>query len=141
MNGGTQLVIGSHKWDRSREPEPHEVIQAEMKKGSVLIYRGSLIHAGGANKSATPRPGLVFGYNLGWLRQAENQYLAYPPEVAKYLPVEVQNLIGYSVHRPNLGLFECEDPAQALLPRRPSRFGSRDYFTPEQEDLLRQRLG
>lgn len=140
-NGGTQLVIGSHKWDRAREPEPHGVIQAEMKKGSVLIYRGSLIHAGGANNSSAPRPGLVFGYNLGWLRQAENQYLAYPPEVAKYLPPEVQNLIGYAVHRPNLGLFECEDPAVVLQPRRPTRFGSRDYFTPEQEELLQQRLG
>lgn len=137
-NGGTQLVPGSHKWPRERQPEPHEIVQAGMKKGSVLIYRGSLLHGGGANRSAAPRTGLIFSYNLGWLRQGENQYLAYPPEVARYLPDAAQQLIGYSVHRPNLGQHECSDPQILLTPRaRKERFDAYDFLTPEQEALAK----
>jgi ectoine hydroxylase-related dioxygenase (phytanoyl-CoA dioxygenase family) len=133
-NGGTQLVIGSHKWSRDRQPEPHEITQAEMKKGSVLIYRGSLLHGGGANHTMTPRVGLIFSYNLGWLRQGENQYLAYPPEVAKFLPATAQELIGYAIHRPNLGQHECADPQRMLKPRYdPDRLVAYDFLTPEQE--------
>ncbi len=140
-NGATQLVPGSHLWPRDRQPEPHEIVSAEMKKGSVLIYRGSLIHGGGENRSDAPRPGVIFGYNLGWLRQGENQYLACPPEVAKFLPVEAQRLIGYTVHRPNLGLYECEDPQFLLRPNWRNRFGSRDFLTSEQQEQLKASTG
>lgn len=134
QNGATSVVPGSHKWDRGRAPEPDEITHAEMEKGSVLIYRGSLLHGGGANQSAHPRVGLIFSYNLGWLRQGENQYLAYPPSVAKYLPHEVQKLIGYTVHRPNLGQHECQDPQQLLSGRNSrKKFGAFDFLTPEQE--------
>lgn len=135
-NGATQVVPGSHLWPRDREPLPHETVAAEMQKGSVLIYRGSLIHGGGGNRSHAPRPGVIFGYNLGWLRQGENQYLAYPPDVARYLPPEVQRLIGYSVHRPNLGLHECMDPQRLLSPHWRNDMQSRDFLTPEQEAIL-----
>ena len=37
-NGATRLVPGSHKWDKDRLPLPEEVLCAEMKAGSVLIY-------------------------------------------------------------------------------------------------------
>ena len=36
-NGATLLVPGSHKWPRGRTPEPHEITQGAMPKGSVLI--------------------------------------------------------------------------------------------------------
>nr|RAV93353.1 hypothetical protein DBT53_10375 [Aerococcus mictus] len=135
-NGGTQLVPGSHKWPRDRAPEPHEIVQAEIKAGTVLIYRGSLLHGGGANRARAPRTGLIFSYNLGWLRQGENQYLAYPPEFARYLPKAAQELIGYTIHRPNLGQHECSDP-QRLLTRfwREDEFNAYDFLTPEQEQL------
>ena len=137
-NGATQVVVGSHKWEREREPEPHEIVSAEMKKGSALVYRGSLLHGGGANRSQSPRSGLIFSYNLGWLRQGENQYLAYPPEIAKYLPDPVQQLIGYSVHRPNVGQYECSDPQQLLNANyKPGRLQSFDFLTPEQEELAK----
>lgn len=137
-NGATQLVLGSHKWDRALQPEPEQVIAAEMKKGSVLVYRGSAIHGGGANTSDKPRPGLIFSYNLGWLRQGENQYLAYPPEIAKYLPARAQELIGYAIHRPNVGQYECADPSRLLTPFGAPRLTSQDFLTPEQEMLLAQ---
>jgi ectoine hydroxylase-related dioxygenase (phytanoyl-CoA dioxygenase family) len=61
-NGATLLVPGSHKWPRDRIPEAHEITQGAMPKGSVLIYFGSLLHAGGANRTDKPRTGIVISY-------------------------------------------------------------------------------
>ena len=82
-NGATNVVPGSHKWERvglipERVPLPDEITQGVMPAGSVLIYFGSLLHCGGANRTAKPRTGVVLSYCQGWLRQSENQYLAVP---------------------------------------------------------------
>jgi ectoine hydroxylase-related dioxygenase (phytanoyl-CoA dioxygenase family) len=113
-NGATHVVPGSHKWPLDRQPEAHEEVQGVMKAGSVLIWLGSLQHGGGANRSEKSRTGIVVSYSLGWLRQAENQYLAVPREVAKTLPERLQRLLGYSVHQPNLGCVEGQDPIRLL---------------------------
>ena len=57
-NGATHLVPGSHKWPRGSErvPEPHEITQGVMPAGSVLIYFGSLLHGGGANRTGSRAP-------------------------------------------------------------------------------------
>ncbi len=95
-NGATQLVPGSHKWDAKREPVEDEIAYAEMKKGSVLIYTGSVLHGGGDNISDEVRSGIFIHYAPGWIRQQENQYLSCPPEIAKELTPELRSLIGYS---------------------------------------------
>ena len=73
-----------------------------------------LLHGGGANRSTAHRTGLVLSYCLGWLRQAENQYLAVPRSIAATLPEPLQRLIGYGVHKPNLGCVEGQDPIRLL---------------------------
>ena len=108
----------------------------EMASGSVLIWLGSLLHAGGANLSTTPRLGTIISYNLGWLRPAENQSLTYPPEVARKFPEELQDLIGYSVHRPNVGLVENNDPKRLLDESSISAIQPRDFLTDEGEAIL-----
>ena len=124
-NGATQLVPGSHLWDSEREPQPHEIVRAEMKPGSVLIYSGTVIHGGGANVTAHEfRLAVLIHYTLNWLRQEENQYLSCPPEVARTLDPELQKLIGYSRGGPVLGFYstpgepgegyELADPIKAL---------------------------
>ena len=67
-----------------------------MKKGSVLIYTGSVLHGGGDNTSDDMRSGIFIHYAPGWIRQQENQYLSCPPEIAKELSPELRSLIGYS---------------------------------------------
>ncbi len=104
-NGATQFVPGSHKWDRQRDPEPHEIVQAEMSAGSVLLYNGSVFHGGGANTTDENRLGLLLHYTLNWLRQEENQYLSCPTEVAKDLPSELRKLMGYTLGGPVLGMY------------------------------------
>lgn len=113
-NGATNLVPGSHKWPRDRQPEAHEIVSGEMPAGSLLIYFGSLQHGGGANKSLEPRTGLVISYCLGWLRQAENHYLALPKELVSCFPERLQKLAGYFVHEPNLGALDGRDPIEVL---------------------------
>ncbi|HJL96285.1 MAG: mitomycin antibiotic biosynthesis protein [Gammaproteobacteria bacterium] len=95
-NGATQLVPGSHKWDAKREPMEDEITYAEMKKGSVLLYTGSVLHGGGDNTSEDIRSGIFMHFAPGWIRQQENQYLSCPPEIAKDLSPELRSLIGYS---------------------------------------------
>lgn len=97
-NGGTRVVLGSHRWRPSRQPSEADVVQAAMPKGSVLIYLGSMWHGGGANRSNRPRMGLVNTYSLGWLRQEENHYLTIPREIADSYPEPVRRLMGYQAH-------------------------------------------
>lgn len=96
-NGATQIVPGSHKWEKEREPVDAEIAYAEMNPGSVLLYTGTVLHGGGANKTASEiRTGVFLHYALNWLRQEENQYLSCPPEIAKELSPELRSLIGYA---------------------------------------------
>ena len=104
-NGGTHVILGSHNWKEPRLPLPEDTVQAEMPKGSVLVYLGSVWHGGGANRSNKARMGLVNTYSLGWLRQEENHYLSIPPEVADSYPERIRRLMGYQGHGRLLGWF------------------------------------
>jgi ectoine hydroxylase-related dioxygenase (phytanoyl-CoA dioxygenase family) len=137
-NGATVIVPGSHRWEEGRQPEPLEITQAEMPAGAVLIYAASLLHGGGANDAGAPRTGVAIGYCLGWLRQSENQYLSYPPEVARHFSEPLQRLIGYRVHRPNLGWVHGHDPSHLIRGTDTSRLGAEDFLTDEQTRLMQQ---
>lgn len=104
-NGATVVVPGSVSWPDDRRPEAHEIAYAEMQKGSLLLYTGSVFHGGGANSSRGDRIGLNITYGLGWLRQEENQYLACPPDIARTLSPELRRLVGYAMGSYALGYF------------------------------------
>jgi ectoine hydroxylase-related dioxygenase (phytanoyl-CoA dioxygenase family) len=116
-NGATRVIPGSHRWADKLRPGYEQTVPAEMTKGSVLFYVGSLYHGGGANHSVEPRRGVNVGYTLSWLRQEENQYLACPPEVARTLPIELAKLIGYRRGAYALGYVgDLQDPMEILHP-------------------------
>jgi ectoine hydroxylase-related dioxygenase (phytanoyl-CoA dioxygenase family) len=110
-NGATLIWPRSHYHPLSRQLDPAEAVVAEMPRGSALVYLGSVTHCGGANRTLAPRNGLILSYCLGWLKQYENAFLAYPPAVARRFPPAIRDLIGYRIHRPNLGGYEGQDPA------------------------------
>jgi ectoine hydroxylase-related dioxygenase (phytanoyl-CoA dioxygenase family) len=114
-NGATQCVPGSHEWEWSKKHTSDQVCQAEMTKGSVFIYSGSVLHAGGANRSNASRIGLNLTYCLGWLRQEENQYLSCPPEIAKDFDPVLQALLGYTQGEYALGYYS--DPVASTSGR------------------------
>ena len=104
-NGATRVVPGSTDWSDDAEIPADGIAPAEMEAGSVLLYSGSVFHGGGANRSGTDRIGINITYTLGWLRQEENQYLVCPPEVARGLDRELQELAGYSMGQYALGYY------------------------------------
>jgi ectoine hydroxylase-related dioxygenase (phytanoyl-CoA dioxygenase family) len=114
-NGATRVIPGSNHWEDKLRPTDLETVPAEMPKGSVLLYLGSLYHGGGANRSDAARRGVNVGYTLSWLRQEENQYLACPPEVARTLPESLAKLAGYQRGAYALGYYgDLRDPIEAL---------------------------
>jgi len=110
-NGATLIWPRSHFKPLSRQLDPANAIVAEMPRGSALVYLGSVTHCGGANSTHAPRSGLILSYCLGWLKQYENAFLTYPPELARQFPAAIRDLIGYRIHRPNLGGYEGQDPS------------------------------
>lgn len=139
-NGATRIAPRSGAWPRTRLAEPHEVVAATAPAGSAIVWLGSTIHGGGANRSAAIRRGLAFSYTLGWLGQSERLLLSTPPYVAKRLPERVQRLIGYQLHRPNLGWIEERDPIEWLYGRVGDLAPAEDNLTPLQDALVRWRL-
>jgi ectoine hydroxylase-related dioxygenase (phytanoyl-CoA dioxygenase family) len=90
---------------------------AEMARGSVVFYSGSVYHGGGANRSPATRIGLNITYAVAWLRQEENQYLSVPREVAETLPVDLLRLMGYDRGAYALGYIDdLRDPIEAVRP-------------------------
>ncbi len=113
-SGATHVVPGSHLWEPEREPEPEEIVQAEMLAGSALFYLGTSLHGGGANTTEDfHRRGMFLGYVVGWLRAEENTFLTVPMEAAKTMPVRVQELLGYKAHA-GIGVVDVGSP-MALL--------------------------
>ena len=126
-NGATRLVPGSHRWsDRTGTmadqitPTPDQITYAEMPAGSAAIYTGGVIHGGGANTSDVARRAVHLSYCLGWLRTEENNYLSIPPAIARKLPRQAQEVIGYAVQDciPRgggyLGMVRMQDPVELL---------------------------
>lgn len=130
-NGATRVVPGSNGWDWGKRAEPNEICQAQMSKGSVLLYSGSVLHSGGENRSKEARLGLNITYCLGWLRQEENQYLSCPPHIASTLEPELQELLGYTMGNYALGYYSDPQPRdevrsdiqppEGVLGRRPRK--------------------
>lgn len=110
-NGATQVVPGSQDWELTRRARKDEIVYAEMPRGSVLIYSGSVIHGGGRNSSADERLGINLTYSLAWLRQEENQFLSCPPDVAASLDSKVQELLGYTMGSVACGYYSQLLPA------------------------------
>jgi ectoine hydroxylase-related dioxygenase (phytanoyl-CoA dioxygenase family) len=107
-------VPGSHGWGGERPDATAAAVSVEMKRGSLLVYLGTLYHSGGANRTDAPRLGVNLLFARGWLRQLENQYLAVPRDVAASLPQRLQRLIGYDVHPPFIGYVDGRHPARVL---------------------------
>jgi ectoine hydroxylase-related dioxygenase (phytanoyl-CoA dioxygenase family) len=115
-NGATRIIPGSHKRDASPDyGQQYDSIPAEMPKGSILIWHGSLWHGGGANRSGARRVGIAMNYCAGYIRQQENQQLGIPLEIARSFEPRLQELCGFGTYRSLIGHIDKKTPAQRLL--------------------------
>jgi hypothetical protein len=114
--GATRIVPGSQFGDKKpTDFRDDECLQAEMSRGSVLIYTGKIVHSGAANRSDRIRRAINVNYCVGWVRQEENQFLSVPVEVARTLDDDLLKLIGYQEGAWAMGYFrDFEDPLRAI---------------------------
>lgn len=132
-NGGTEVVPGSNRWDdrrlagtydAGRTPTAAEVEAAiaaearpvEMPAGGAVVFAGTLVHRGGANRSDAVRCAFSNQYCEPWGRQQENFVLGVPPDVAREMPERLQELLGYAIHPPFMGQLTASHPKKALAP-------------------------
>jgi len=115
VNGATRVVPDSHRTPDDRRYEPADTVPAEMPRGSVVLYLGSTVHGGGANRSDRTRVGINVDYVLGWLRQEENQYLSYSLDEVRAMPERVQRLLGYEPGAYALGYLDGGRSPMTLL--------------------------
>ena len=113
-NGATRLAPGSHTQPNPEYGGRYETIAAEMPRGSVLIWHGSLWHGGGANRTEARRTGIAMNYCAGFIRQQENQQLGVPADLARTFQPRLQELMGYGVYRGLIGHIDKRSPAQLL---------------------------
>ena len=83
-----------------------------------------------------PRRGIIISYCLGWLRPWENQWLVYPPEIAKSFTPRLASLVGYQQHLPSLGNVEGQCPSTLLSNEPATPFV--DALRPDQQELMEE---
>ena len=132
-NGATRIVPGSHKFDTGpggAEPDPSwspgtvssigiDTVAAEGPAGSAFVFDGRLWHGTGANRTATPRRGILSYHCRGWVRQQENFTLSLAPEVLAKCSPELRRVLGFSVYG-TLGATRSVQPAtgaDGVVPR------------------------
>jgi ectoine hydroxylase-related dioxygenase (phytanoyl-CoA dioxygenase family) len=115
QNGATVMLPGSHRWKRGRAPGTGDERRlAVMTAGSVALYRGTLWHGGGANRSEANRLGVTVEYVQSWLRPQENFVAGIPHAVVRELPTRLQDLLGWNIRPPFMGYVDGRDPKRVL---------------------------
>lgn len=115
-NGATRIVPGTHTAPDSPDLlRSYPSIPAQMTRGSVLIWHGSLWHGGGANTTDQRRIGIAMNYCAGYIRQQENQQLGLPLDLVKTFEPRLQELCGFGLYRGLIGHIDKNVPAKLLL--------------------------
>lgn len=130
-NGGTELIPGSHAWGDARvagiydgfahdapvrEELERQLLPTVMPAGACVVFLGTLLHRGGANRSSAPRLAFSNQYCEPWARTQENFFLGVPPELARTMSPRVQSLLGYSIWPPFMGQVTASHPLKSLAP-------------------------
>lgn len=114
-NGATRIVPGSHTRDQPPQlGKPYQTVPAAMRRGSVMIYNGSLWHGGGANRTDRRRVGIAMNYCAGYIRQQENQQLGIPLAVARTFEPRLRRLAGFGLYRRLIGHIDKCSPDDLL---------------------------
>ena len=134
-NGGTRLWPGSNQYVDPVFDEA-DAVTPELMPGDMLVFLGSTLHGGGANRTGLPRRGMIVSYALGWLKPFELQWLIYPPAIARTFSPELAALVGYAQHRPNLGNVEGQDPSVLLRDDPGDHRAATDALRDDQAEAL-----
>ena len=113
---------GTHTKDNPELGRTYEgSVAAEMPRGSVLVFNGSIWHGGGANTTRERRVGIAMNYCAGWVRQQENQQLGIPRAIAQGFSPRLRKLVGYGIYRGLIGHIDKCSPVDLLDESGPRR--------------------
>ena len=123
-NGATEAVPGSHLWSDGEVAAARADMRAlearlvpmAMPAGAAVLLSGTLLHRGGANRSAKPRLAFSHQYCEPWARTQENFFLAIPRERVRAMAPRLQQLLGYDIWPPFMGHVTASHPRKALEP-------------------------
>lgn len=135
-NGATVIYPSSHGATALRESWDGPAVSAVCDPGDAIVFLGSTLHGAGANRSDGVRDAMVVSYCLGWLKPYENQWLAYPPAVARHFDRDLADLVGYRQHRPNLGNYEGVCPSVLFQDAVDDHIGAVDALRPDQAAVV-----
>ena len=128
-NGGTELIPASHRWSDAQvigaydgrdadTPMPpaleRSLVPMVVPAGACIFFHGTLMHRGGANRSAAPRLAFSNQYCEPWARTQENFYLGIPPALVSEMSPRLQALLGYGIMPPFMGHVTASHPSKVL---------------------------
>jgi ectoine hydroxylase-related dioxygenase (phytanoyl-CoA dioxygenase family) len=85
-----------------------------MPAGSCVVFQGTLLHRGGANRSNAPRLAFSNQYCEPWARTQENFFFGLPPAIARNMSPRLQAMLGYSVVPPFMGHVSASHPRKVF---------------------------
>ena len=108
QTGGTRLLPGSHKEPLdllfSQDPDRlAQVVQPDLKVGSVLLFDHAIFHGASDNPSDEWRLGLQVSYHAGYIRPYTNWFRSIPIEEVRQLPEKLRDLLGYKTFNGAIG--------------------------------------
>ncbi len=126
LSGALRVLPGSHRWPQGSAPDgspqtaPDRVAEINVRAGTAMIWRTSLLHRVAPNRSGRTRKCIYLAYQHRWLRPSD--YVTVPVDVlARCNPVQRQ-LLGALAE----GMCDLRDPD--VEPCSP-------YWTPRREDV------
>ncbi|WP_428324962.1 phytanoyl-CoA dioxygenase family protein [Nitrosopumilus sp.] len=101
-NGTTRIVPESHlRSDYSENGKKYDTeISVEGKKGSVLIFNGSLWHGGGKKRNDSSRWAIIPSYGRWFIKPAFNFAENIPPQIFDQLTDDRKDLLGLNTCPP-----------------------------------------
>lgn len=126
-SGAICVVRGSHRRTQKDEQgnyiiEPADIVEVNVRPGTALVWRTSLLHSVTPNLSDHARKCLYYGYNHRWIRPSDYEHQD-PAVVAGCTPIQLQLLGELGTGKTN---YNGDDPLIHPVSR---------YWRPTEEDI------
>jgi len=126
-NGATMIIPGSQDLSDAEIATSRSVtamglpsdlaktaVPAVMPAGAAIVFLGTMVHGGGANRSDAPRLAITNQYCEPWARTQEKFFLGIPREQARGFSPRLLQLLGYDVMPPFMGQVTGSHPLKSL---------------------------
>lgn len=96
-NGGTKIVLATHRVGTRPYASDIPAISVEAPAGSILCIDGRVWHGTGQNTGPTSRCGIFADYCAPFIRPKENVFRSLSSDVRATLSLRLRQLLGYDV--------------------------------------------